>query len=393
MTDADRQTAVARKAAKAAEREERKAAKAATRQAREAAKRETPDKWPKPRPGAEPMSPGDVVRMAEIRATRAVDVREPLVLIAQPNRSGGTLLSQLFDGHPELHTHPWELELGTKFDPWPALDLGDSPEAWARALFEHHVYRAFNEGYSKDKSSLATGHNEQERFPFLLAPSLYYELFARLAHGREVASLRDVLDLHFTAYFNAWLDNANLYGPTKRWVIGFRGKMRHAENLVRFFDAYPDGRHITIMRDAKANIASRLKYRAREDVEVAIDKAIRGWQRATTQQLDVKQTYGDRVFTLTFEELVRDPERMMRALAAWLGIGYDAILTTPTFNRIPIRASSHFRVERHGVLTEPLEHWRKLLSAEQAATIDAGTRDLYAEFAALARDDLERVGS
>ena len=31
-----------------------------------------------------------------------VDVNVPLVLISQVQRSGGTLLSQLFDGHPEV---------------------------------------------------------------------------------------------------------------------------------------------------------------------------------------------------------------------------------------------------------------------------------------------------
>ena len=39
-------------------------------------------------------------------------VTSPLVLISQVQRSGGTLLSQLFDGHPELHAHPHELKIG-----------------------------------------------------------------------------------------------------------------------------------------------------------------------------------------------------------------------------------------------------------------------------------------
>jgi len=36
-------------------------------------------------------------------------VTSPLVLISQIQRSGGSLLSQLFDGHPEVHAHPHEL--------------------------------------------------------------------------------------------------------------------------------------------------------------------------------------------------------------------------------------------------------------------------------------------
>ena len=36
-------------------------------------------------------------------------VNSPLALISQIQRSGGSLLSQLFDGHPEIHAHPHEL--------------------------------------------------------------------------------------------------------------------------------------------------------------------------------------------------------------------------------------------------------------------------------------------
>ena len=52
----------------------------------------------------------------------------PLVLISQIQRSGGSLLSQLFDGHPEVHAHPHELKIGyPKKDTWlrpPLLEVG-----------------------------------------------------------------------------------------------------------------------------------------------------------------------------------------------------------------------------------------------------------------------------
>ena len=68
--------------------------------------------------------------LTELRSNHLVPVREPLVLISQIQRSGGTLLSQLFDGHPELHAHPSELKIGRpKFWHWPPLDL-DRPDTW-----------------------------------------------------------------------------------------------------------------------------------------------------------------------------------------------------------------------------------------------------------------------
>lgn len=41
-----------------------------------------------------------------------VDTNQPLILISQIQRSGGTLLSQLFDGHPELYSNPAEITWG-----------------------------------------------------------------------------------------------------------------------------------------------------------------------------------------------------------------------------------------------------------------------------------------
>ena len=46
------------------------------------------------------------------RLEHLVPVTDPLVLVSQIQRSGGTLLSQLFDGHPECHAHPHELKIG-----------------------------------------------------------------------------------------------------------------------------------------------------------------------------------------------------------------------------------------------------------------------------------------
>ena len=65
--------------------------------------------------------------LTNLRATRRrhlVPVDQPLVLISQVSRSGGTLLSQLFAGHPECHVRPGELLIGRPKDCW--------PDAWSR---------------------------------------------------------------------------------------------------------------------------------------------------------------------------------------------------------------------------------------------------------------------
>ena len=80
------------------------------------------------------------------RLQHRVEVREPLVLISQIQRSGGTLLSQLFDGHPECHAHPAEIHIGKprKWD-WPRIDL-TRPKTWFELLFEKPAYQFLRDG-------------------------------------------------------------------------------------------------------------------------------------------------------------------------------------------------------------------------------------------------------
>jgi hypothetical protein len=50
--------------------------------------------------------------LSRICSEHVLPVTSPLALIAPIQGSGGALLSQLFDGHPELHVHPHELMIG-----------------------------------------------------------------------------------------------------------------------------------------------------------------------------------------------------------------------------------------------------------------------------------------
>ena len=69
------------------------------------------------------------------------------MLVSQIQRSGGTLLSRLFDGHPECHAHPQELEIGhPKKKHWPPIDLG-RPDSWFDILHEKHAGKYRSRGY------------------------------------------------------------------------------------------------------------------------------------------------------------------------------------------------------------------------------------------------------
>jgi hypothetical protein len=294
----------------------------------------------------------------------------PLVLISEIQRSGGSLLSQLFDGHPELHAHPHELKFGfpRKFN-WPPIDLNDPPARWLEIMFETSVINHFKAGYKKQK-------NLDETFQFLFLPSVQKALFLKYIEGHGSSTVRDVFNAYMTSYFGAWLNNQNVSG-NKKFVTGFTARLSmFAPNMASFFDVYPDGKLISIVRNPKNWYPSASRHKP--EVYTDIHTSLELWKRNAAAMLDNKKNYGERVCLLTFEDLIGKTVSVMRFLSNFIGIGFDDISLTPTFNKFPIRANTSFKARQHGIIDTTLDRYR-ILEKEDLDIIKSTTDHLYGE--------------
>jgi hypothetical protein len=295
-------------------------------------------------------------------------VTVPLVLISQIQRSGGSLLSQLFDGHPQVHAHPHELKIGypTKYT-WPELDLHGDPGRWFEILFEPSVISHFKSGYKKQR-------NMDETFLFLFLPSVQRQLFLSYLDSVEPVTRRDIFNGYMTSYFGAWLNNQNIYGE-KKFITAFTARLAMEKaNMESFFEIYPDGRLISVIRDPRNWYPSAANHKPK--VYGNIREALGLWQKNARTMLRNKERYGDRVCILTFEDLVGKTESVMRYLTDFLKISFDDGLLIPTFNKYPIKANTSFKAKQHGIMNSTLNRY-KTLSQEQLAIIDSMTGDLY----------------
>jgi hypothetical protein len=295
-------------------------------------------------------------------------VTEPLALISQIQRSGGSLLSQLFDGHPEIHAHPHELMMDYKKEyVWPRIDLNDRPERWFGILFEKVIIEHTNKGYKK-------GRIEQEVFPFILVPYLQKELFLKYLDSIQSITLRDVFDAYMTSYFGAWINNQN-YNGQKKFITVFTPRLSTLKaNMEFFFEIYPDGRLISLVRDPKNWFPSALRHVP--DKHGDLEGALSQWNESALAQLWNKERYGDRVCIIKFEDLVSKTEVVMRYLAEFLCIEFDDILLVPTFNKFPIKAHTSFKVENYGIINSTLSRY-KTLTGSELDTIDEMTGEIY----------------
>ncbi|CAB1056248.1 hypothetical protein D1BOALGB6SA_984 [Olavius sp. associated proteobacterium Delta 1] len=295
-------------------------------------------------------------------------VTSPLVLISQIQRSGGSMLNQLFDGHPEVHAHPHELKFGyPRKDDWPPIDLADHPERWFEIFFEDIVVRHFRYGYKKMAKY-------KDTFLFIFLPSLQKEIFLKYVDSVAAVTRRDVFDAYMTSYFGAWLNNQNRIG-SKKFVTAFTPRLAFSDaNMESFFDIYPEGRLISVVRDPKNWFPSANRHET--DKYGDIKKALEQWNASARSMVRNKKAFGDRVCMITFENLIQRNESVMRHLADFLAIGFDDILLTPTFNKIPVKPNTSFKIESPGIMVSALERY-KTLSPEALNTIEEMTGDVY----------------
>jgi hypothetical protein len=295
-------------------------------------------------------------------------VTSPLALISQIEGSGGSLLNQLFDGHPELHVHPHELMIGyPERHVWPKIDLDDRPERWFETLFEDMVDEYNEEGYKR-------GREDKQTFPFVFISSLQREIFLNYLNSIQSITLRDVFDAYMTSYFGAWLSNQNYNGP-KKAVTAFSSKLAMTEeNMELFFEVYPEGRLISLVRDPEDWFAAVRKHRPKRYGDVS--KAAHQWNEGVQAALRNKERYGDRVCFIKFKDVVSKTRAVMLYLAEFLGIAFQDILLVPTFNTLPLGINTSFQGEDRGEVNSPRSR-EEIGTTEELNTIERATSEMY----------------
>ena len=206
-------------------------------------------------------------------------------------------------------------------------------------------------------------------------PFLQREIFLQYVNSITSLRLRDVFDGYMTSYFNAWLNNYNLYGEDKKYVIAFTPRLAMMEeNMKDFLAIYPDGKLISVVRDPKNWFPSALRHRRRNYGDVS--KVMDQWKRSAQATIANKEKLGDRFCIIRFEDLIANTEQVMLHLSDFLNIEFDAMLLSPTFNGNPISADTSFEIEKPKIIESTLYRY-KTLSKEELNQIDSMTRDVY----------------
>ena len=320
------------------------------------------------------MSAPDVVTT---RLREPVRVDQPLVLITQAQRSGGTLLQRLLDGHPQCHVVPFQFR---GIDRAIRDGLSDPQEAW-RALYDPKLVGRFRHGHRQQKHHVL---DDAEVFPFTLPPELQRRIYDDCAARLQEHDTRGLIECYLTSFFNAWLDYGNLDGA-KRWVVAFEPAVaRGAARRSYIRRLYPDGRIVSIIRDPWSWYASASRW---EPQWRDRDHALGHWCRIAEGTSVWKKKMKDDLRLIRFDKLLLQTEQTIRQLAAWLEIDFVPELLEPTFNGRPISANTSFGDLSTGVSAKHLERAREELAPADVEYIRRRAGSLYKRLAHHAASD------
>jgi hypothetical protein len=254
-------------------------------------------------------------------------VTQPLVLIFDLPLPGETLLHQLFDGHPQLHVHPGDIKLAIdeqKKSISTGSDPINNPKQWfgllAQDSIEQHVEKVY-------RNLEMIGSSQ----PFVFIPYLQERIFLRYLKSMDSRDLRTVYNAYMTSYFGSWLNYANLNGPDRKYIVGLsKTPAMHQQRAKHFFDVYPEGKLVFILRNPKIWLGATSARREKKYPNV--QSAVNQWREITVAMMQNKEAFGDNMCIVRHEDLADNTEAAMHHLCKFLDIEFDRILLTPTFN-------------------------------------------------------------
>jgi hypothetical protein len=169
----------------------------------------------------------------------------------------------------------------------------------------------------------------------------------------------------------------------KRWVEKTPTHIFHLDEII---ETIPDALFVEIVRDPRDVLASKKtrrqtvwsseKYagqREKKNLEKAFDPVwdSLSWRSAIRAGQIAREKYPDKIFSIRYEDLTRNPEEAVKKICSFLKMDFEPqMLDVSTRNSAVEEKSEN---AQKGVVTTSVGRWRTVLSAAEAAVIQGKT--------------------
>lgn len=278
-------------------------------------------------------------------------------LIAGSAKSGTTLLTSLFDGHPELLPFPEE----TAYFPTVRRKYRHAGrQAQARYLMEEAESRLLFAAEAR------AGNRDYSHFPRAAFRDAFTSAAADPARSGE-----DLLAILVECY-------ARVRGlPTDsvtRWIEKTPAN-RYCLPDIRA--VYPHARVILTLRDPRAVLAAYLLRKRRKGLRFSVYDCVSHWRQSA--EVALREHGSARTHVVRFESLVADPAAVMREVCAFLGVEFLPSVLVPTKAGEHWRGNSAVKEKFTGVDSAPAERWKSALSEKEIGWVEWHCRDWMRE--------------
>lgn len=262
------------------------------------------------------------------------------ILVVGHRKTGTTLVQELLDGHPQLAVLPGESNHFNTFLPRkPERIAADAQRWWLLRLITPSGIPPF--------WALGKDHDAYAAFTARLLG------FAAANPGRDVLGMAAVA----------------LGGDRTAWVEKTPG---HEHRAGQIREAYPEARFVHVVRDPRSVAAAIVRLdRATDRQTDLVDVGLTIRRSFEAAQAD------ERYLVVRYEDLVTDPEPVMRGVADFAGIEWSDSLLTPTVGGVGATSNSAWSARKvtGAIEGRRLDLWREELDGHAADLIGAATRD------------------
>lgn len=264
----------------------------------------------------------------------------PLFVVGH-RKTGTTLVQELLDGHPQLAVLPGESNHFNTFVPKEPVGVA-AQRWWLLRLITPSGIPPF----------WALGRE----------PEAYEDFTARLLGLAEANPCRDVLGMAAVALGE---------GDRFAWVEKTPG---HEHQLDRILQAYPQAQFVHVVRDPRSVAAAIVR----------LDRATHQRTNLVDVGLTIRRSFeaaernrGERYLVVRYENLVTEPEPVMRQVADFAGIEWSDKLLTPTVGGVGATSNSAWSARKvtGEIEGKRLDLWREELGDHEAGLIAAATRN------------------
>ena len=222
----------------------------------------------------------------------------PLFFIFGRPRSGTTLLTTLFNAHPNVRIAPEFPVMLFLYQQFKNVKIWD--EATIRSFVDQVFYFS--------KFSVRRVENLKLDKEIIVSELLKY---------KEVGSIQLFLkSINYFAY--------SVYDKKNTLWIGDKNPI-YSIYIDRLRKIFPDSKFICIIRDYRDNFIS-IKKLAEKNIAVeapVLTLQVARWRYFIRLFLDCKRRFPDKYYILRYEDLVTEQETTVRSLCDFLGIPYD----------------------------------------------------------------------